>query len=291
MKLALGTVQFGLDYGIANQAGRVPLEQARQMIVVARHLGFDTLDTAIAYGDSEGRLGQIGISGWKVISKLPGLPAEETDVAAWVEAQVRGSLDRLGVSRLQGLLLHRPLDLRSAAGPALYRALVSLRERGVVGKIGISVYGPEELDDLCGDFDFDLIQAPLNILDRRLADSGWLARLAGKGTEVHVRSAFLQGLLLMASSARPAPFGRWQSLWHAWDGWLADTGLTPLAACLRYATSMAEVSRVVVGADNPAQLAEIAASCDGPLPALPPSLQCADPDLLVPSNWARLGQQ
>ena len=288
MKLALGTAQFGLDYGVANKSGQVPLDQAGRMIHDAWHLGFDTLDTAITYGDSESRLGQIGITDWRVITKLSSLPDMVDDIATWVEAEVTKSMTRLGVARLQGLLLHRPLELLSPSGADLYRAMVVLRERGLVSQIGISVYGPEELDALFSAFRFDLVQAPLSIVDRRLADSGWLQRMVCDGIEVHVRSVFLQGLLLMESSARLPAFRRWQPLWQAWDVWLAESGLSPLAACLRYVESQLEVSRIVVGAGSSAQLKEIVAACAGPLPSLPNNLQCDDPNLLVPSNWTHL---
>jgi len=285
MKLALGTAQIGLDYGVANVDGQPSLDRARSMVECARQLGFDTIDTAIAYGDSESRLGQIGVSGWNVFSKLPPVPPQTEDVAKWVDGQVASSLKHLGVKRLSGMLLHRALDLKSHSGHALYAALSDLRVRGLVKRIGISVYGPDELDALYDDFQFDLVQAPCNILDRRLTQSGWLKKLEQRGTEVHIRSVFLQGLLLMRAADRPPAFTRWQSLWTIWDHWLRDTNTSPIAACLRYAMSVSGVSRIVVGADSPEQLAEMVAALDGPLPSLPAGLACDDVDLIVPSNW------
>ena len=103
-----------------------------------------------------------------------------------------GSLKRLGVSKLYGLLLHNSQQLLSSQGEALYQALVAIQGQGRVEKIGVSVYGPDELDAIWPSYKFDLVQAPFNILDRRLVISGWLARLGRSGTEIHVRSVFLQ---------------------------------------------------------------------------------------------------
>jgi len=96
-RLALGTVQFGLDYGVANQAGKVRFEEARNILKLATEHSIDTLDTAIAYGDSESTLGQAGVSNWKVVTKLSAVPDNCNDIAGWVESQVEGSLGRLGI--------------------------------------------------------------------------------------------------------------------------------------------------------------------------------------------------
>ncbi len=288
MKLALGTVQFGLAYGVANRTGCVSLEEARAIVEYARTIGMDTVDTAIDYGDSERRLGEIGMADWRVVTKLPAVPDSCTDVAAWVVATIRGSVQRLRTSIVYAVLLHRPQQLLEKNGPRLYEGLRRLQHDGLVRKIGVSVYSPEELTALSVNYDFDIVQAPLNILDRRFAESGWLSRLQELGTELHTRSAFLQGRLLMSASERPAKFNRWSSIWRTWDSWLAAAGVTPMAACLRYVLAFTEVDRVVVGFDTLRQLTEIADSLEGELPPLPGELRVGDHDLLNPARWDAL---
>jgi aryl-alcohol dehydrogenase-like predicted oxidoreductase len=285
VKLALGTVQFGLEYGIANRTGRVTLEEARAIVQHARSSGIDTLDTAMAYGDSECRLGEIGVTDWRIVSKLPAVPDTCHDVGEWVVSSVHESLRRLRVSRLYGLLLHRPAQLLEPLGSDLYRALQAIKGDGLVEKIGVSIYDPAELDTLCPAYSLDLVQSPFNLLDRRLKTSGWLARLAADGVELHVRSVFLQGLLLMAPAARPPAFRRWAPLWAAYDRWLAETGLSPVEACLRDALSVPEISRVIVGVDSLSQLSANLESAAGPPPAIPDPLQTNDVDLLNPARW------
>jgi aryl-alcohol dehydrogenase-like predicted oxidoreductase len=288
VKLALGTVQFGLEYGIANHAGRVTMDAAASIVRHARAAGMDTLDTAAAYGDSEARLGTIGVADWRVVSKLSPFAESCDDMSGWVTASVRESLTRLKVPELYGLLLHRPDQLLGPGGDRLFDALQQLKAEGLVRKIGVSIYDPSELEALWPRFACDLVQAPFNLLDRRLVTSGWLARLAAEGVELHVRSVFLQGLLLMSSERREPAFRRWTPLWEGFDHWLAETGMTPLEACLRDALSLPEIARVIVGVDSLQQLLEILAASDGPPDPVPDAMRTEDRDLLNPSRWATL---
>lgn len=285
MKLALGTAQFGLNYGISNSGGKISKENALDLLSYARCNGVETLDTAIAYGDSEQALGNIGVAGWQVITKLPALSEGEENIESWVERQLQGSLSRLGVSNVYGLLLHRPQQLLESSGPDLIHALERLKQQGLVENIGVSIYQPEELDSLVDIMGLDLVQAPLNVFDRRLIDSGWLARLKDQGAEVHVRSVFMQGLLLMPTALRPEKFMRWQKLWAEWDGWLASNKIDPVAACLGFVLSEPRVDKVIVGVESAMQLENIIKASTVMSPNVPASISSLDIDLLNPARW------
>lgn len=285
-QLALGTVQFGLRYGVANRSAAITQQEAASILDYAWTAGIDTLDTAAAYGDCERRLGTAGVGRWRVVTKLPGLPRSGADVRAWVSESVDGSLRRLGVPMLYGLLVHQPDDLIGAEGESLCRNLVALKDEGKVQKIGVSIYEPGQLEEIWQRFHPDLVQAPYSIFDRRLATSGWLQRLRAAGTEIHIRSIFMQGLLLMTQADRPAFFGRWQPLWEQWDGWLRDEGLTPLQACLRFALAQSAVDRVLVGVDNIEQL-QTTINGAGDSAVVPPrTLMSEDADLINPTRWS-----
>jgi aryl-alcohol dehydrogenase-like predicted oxidoreductase len=288
MKLALGTVQFGLKYGVANTGDRVSIEDAKVIVDRARQAGITTLDTAIAYGESESVLGEIDVQGLNIITKLPAVPDDCRNVTQWVTTQIRQSLQRLQINRVHGLLLHRPSQLSESIGSELYAALQSLKVKGVVKKIGISIYGPAELAVLNGRYAFDLVQAPLNILDRSFVESGWAQRLKNQGVEVHTRSAFLQGLLLMPKGNRPVKFARWDVIWSEWDRWLAETGLSPLQACLRFTNALDCIDQVVIGVDSITQLKEIINSATGQLPSLPQFEKLLDDRLVNPATWNQL---
>lgn len=288
MKLALGTVQFGLPYGVANQQGQVTETEVNSILNLASANGVNTLDTAIAYGESEKVLGKMPLNDFEIITKLPSVPDDCRDVLGWVEQELEASFLRLNVSSVNGLLLHRPEQLTGKVGRQLYQALQQKKQEGIVKRIGISIYSPDELNDLTDKFHFDLIQAPLNIIDRRLQESGWLKKLSLSGTQIHVRSVFMQGLLLMSSAARPEKFNRWPSLWATWDEWLKTTGLTPLQACLRHALAIPEIEKVVVGVDSAKQLSEILNASKGDCPLIPADLASSDIKLLNPSLWSQL---
>ncbi len=288
MRFALGTAQFGMAYGIANQVGRIKQSEAKRILKVALENGIDTLDTAIGYGESEICLGQLGIQDFKVITKIPEIPLGCGNIIEWVDEQITASMSRLGIKGLYGLLLHRPLDLLGSNGKLLKEALLKLKDSRKVQKLGVSIYSPHELDDIKHFFSIDIVQAPFNVLDQRLYSSGWLDRLKASNIEVHSRSVFLQGLLLMRPSDRPSKFSRWASLWSKWDTWIAQSGLTPLAACLQFPCNFPQISKIVVGVDSAKQLEEILLASEVSSLNMPLWNDDIDSDLLIPSNWDRL---
>ena len=151
-------------------------------------------------------MGNAGIKEWDLVTKLPEVPKLCTNISDWVNDQITGSLKRLRVDRVKALMLHRPEQLLGTDGGDLWHAIKELKNRGIVKKIGFSIYGPEELEQLWMRYRPDIIQAPFNIFDQRLKTSGWLEKLHNNNVEIHVRSIFLQGLLLMNKDDRPEEF-------------------------------------------------------------------------------------
>jgi aryl-alcohol dehydrogenase-like predicted oxidoreductase len=285
MNLALGTAQFGMQYGVANHIGQPSEVEAKEILQIASAYGIDTIDTAIAYGDSEERLGRIGVPDWKIISKLPVISSEPKNLYQEVKGVVHESLQRLGIEQMYGLLLHRPDQLLEKNGGALYGALEQLKNEGFVHKIGVSIYDPASLEILLPRFSFDLVQAPLSPFDQRVVLSGWASRLKTMGIELHVRSIFLQGLLLMQQDKRPSYFDRWAPLWNRWYEWLHDMDITALEACLGYATSFAQVERVIIGIENKKQLIEIVKAIEKPIVQIPEYFSSDDLRLINPAKW------
>ena len=287
-RLVLGTAQFGLTYGVANQTGQVPRGEAKSMLQIAAANNIDIIDTAIAYGESEACLGYVGIKNFKVVTKLPAIPDGSLDIGGWVSNQLNDSLLRLGISNIYGLLLHRSEQLLGKNGPELYKALNLLKEKGLVNKIGVSIYSPRELELLMTDYCFDLVQAPFNLIDRRLLNTGWIKRLKDAGIEIHTRSAFLQGLLLMQKNAIPSKFLPWNQLWKDWHDWLDENKISALQASLAFPLSFSEIDRVVVGADSPSQLLEILSTENDLINVDLPFLESNDENLINPANWPNL---
>jgi aryl-alcohol dehydrogenase-like predicted oxidoreductase len=285
-RLALGTAQFGQDYGVANRSGQVSFDQIKESLHIAALHGVNTLDTAITYGNSESLIGKIGVEKFRVITKLPEIP-RGVDVQEWIKSQVMTSLGRLNTSSVYGLLLHRPQQFHGSLGLEVLAALKTLKEKGVINKIGISIYNPEDLDDLPLEH-IEIVQAPYNILDLRVFTSGIAKKLKDLGIELHTRSVFLQGLLLMPAKDRPAKFQRWDDLWSKWDAWLRDHDISAKQACLDFVLSQKEIDRVIVGFDSSSQLKELLEIASKESFNDWPIFEESDLNLLNPSHWSVL---
>ncbi len=289
-KIALGTVQFGIDYGINSENGQVRPEEVRSILNYAHSQNIDLLDTAPAYGNSEKVLGEANVQNFKVVTKTRHFDNTEisNDDIDLLKKDFSCSLVDLRQESFYGVLVHNASDLLKPGSEKLFNQLDNLKQAGKIKKIGVSVYDHKQLNSILENFDIDLVQLPFNILDKRMIDSGMLSALQSRDIEVHARSVFLQGLLLMTEQSRPDKFKRWSALWKIWHDWLNDNQITALEATIRYAISISEISKVLVGVDNVDQLKEIFSASSGVLPNIPNELLTNDDDLLNPSNWGKL---
>jgi len=294
MKLGLGTVQFGLDYGITNSGGRTTPEEVRAILAHAAAQGIETIDTAALYGNSEEVLGATLAPdhNFQIVTKTLTLDASLSPEKA-VDAMRLGlerSLDRLGQSSLYGILVHRVDDLLGDCGDRIFEALIAWRAAGLIEKIGVSLYTPSEAHALTRRYALDLIQLPLNPFDQRHLQADSLAALAESGVEIHVRSAFLQGLLLAPGGAAPTGLAGLNTALERWQQLLAELGLTPLQACLGFLKGIDPVNVAVCGATSLAEWAEIVAAYAS-APSLPTEtfkkLAVMDDKLIDPRYWPK----
>ena len=289
-KIALGTVQFGIDYGVNSVDGQVGPEEVKKILSYANLKGVGLLDVAPAYGNSEKILGRMNVSNFKVVTKtrhFDSLEIDNNDVKL-LNNDFHHSLKDLKQDSVYGVLVHNADDLLKPGSEKLFDQLKELKQAEKIIKIGVSVYDYSQLQSILEIFDIDLVQLPFNILDRRLIDSDMFNVLKNRGVEVHARSVFLQGLLLMDMQNRVSKFNRWKDLWKIWHEWLNDNQITALEAAIRYAISIPEISKVIVGVDTKDQLKEIITASDGILPNIPTELYTNDVNLLNPSNWNKL---
>jgi len=260
MKLALGTVQFGLDYGVSNTMGRIDEKIVSAILTEARRHGIDMLDTAALYGESEAVLGQQELGGFNVVTKTPSfataqITAGQSDLLLQT---FRQSQLRLRQGSLYGLLAHHVDDLLAPGGKILWSAMQSLKDAGFVKHIGASVYEGPQIDALLKRFKPDLIQLPVNILDQRLVKTGHIQKLKEHGVEVHARSVFLQGLLLMSPDKVSAYFDPVRKLLRQCREAATDQGMTPVQAALAYVRDLPGVDRIVVGVTSEYELRQCA---------------------------------
>ncbi len=282
-RLALGTAQFGLAYGLNNQAGQPSETAVAELLAAAQAAGFTLLDTAAAYGNSEARLGELvgEKAGFEIITKLPAGPA------AQVTQQLAESMARLKRTQLYGVMFHAFKPLQEE--PSAWQALQAARATGQAQRIGVSLYHPHEAEWLLAQgWDVDLVQVPYNVLDQRFA--AVLPQLAAQGVEVHVRSAFLQGLLLREPATLPEFFRPLAPKLTQLRALVAEAGVPLPAALLLFAAYAPGVARAVIGVDSVANLHEnlAAASHLAAAEALRPALAAlAEPTdtFILPYAW------
>lgn len=294
-RLTLGTVQFGLDYGIANKSGQPSYETARDIIACACEHGVNCLDTAAAYGTSEEVIGkalrELGISdkvtiATKIHHLEPGLTASQADAA--VEQCVTTSLKRLALDALPICVFHIESNFLEYAD-----SLAKMKSRGLVKHIGSSTMTPEATLKIAGSGAAGAVQIPTSILDRRFVDSGLLDRAADHSVAVFVRSIYLQGLLLMPEPDIHPQLADVIPVRRNLSALASNAGISLAELAIRYLLGIPGITSLVVGVDTVDQMRENAALFSkGPLtPDLQLAVTQAVPDLpgsiLAPTNWPK----
>ena len=257
-RLALGTVQFGLDYGITNQNGQVAMGEIKSILDTAKNNRINTLDTAASYGNSEEVLGRAGIDNFQVITKT--IPIKNGVNA--VVREFHQSLKKLKQRKVNGLLVHDIKEIEHKQFDLLFKKLTELKQQGLVNKIGFSTYEPKQVDFLLKNFDFDLIQVPFNVFDTRLIDGGQLQALKNQNIEIHARSVFLQGLLLDFEHLSDY-FSTWKDQFNEYQIMTRESELTLLEYALNFVLDVQEIDKVLVGVNNEQQLKKIIKSIKG----------------------------
>lgn len=258
-KLVIGGAQIGLNYGVSNTKGKLNSSEINRISLLAKKNNISYIDTASSYGNSEEVIGKYLNSEWNIITKLSHISLKNNQDLIFknIKNSFFNSLKNLNRNNIYGLLLHNTDQLKGDNGQEIWESLLELKKEGFVYKIGYSIYDPEELDDIYMNYEPDIIQAPFNIFDQRLRDSGWLEKLNKKEVEVHIRSIFLQGLLLMKPEDRPKSFLKWGKAWDEWDSWLAKNEISALEACINFVFTHKNIDKVVIGINSSSEFSEI----------------------------------
>lgn len=282
--LILGTAQLGSAYGIVNSRGQVPFAETMEILRLAREAGIDRIDTAPVYGEAEQVLRRCGIGDFKVITKTPALKRNgRTDLRVALIKAAQQSCANLGCERLHGLLLHSAGDLTCPDGDEVHAGLVAVRESGLTEQIGVSVYSASEIETVIERYPVDIVQLPLSVLDQRLL--GWLPRLADRGIAAHVRSVFLQGLLLCPMDKMPnglAPLG---PAIGAFRRRAANLGMQAIEAAIAFVRDLPHVSGIVVGTAGVDEFRALLKAFAVKAPFNADGLAVTKPDLVDPRRW------
>lgn len=260
-RLGLGTAQFGSRYGISNEKGAPSESEIAGILAAAEEAGVGYLDTAFAYPKAEEMVGRHLQPDHKlrIVTKTP--PIGDGTIEAAHKPRIldalAASLDRLRVEKIHGLLVHHVNDLQKLGREHLVEALHEAQSCGLVDRIGVSVYDVAQLESVETVFDVQLVQFPFNVFDSRVVTSDVFKRLKSAGAEMHARSVFLQGLLLMDRSRLPDYFAPVRGQLSLLDAEWAAAGVEPLSGCLRFVLRNPDVDAVIVGANSLAEFEEV----------------------------------
>ena len=283
-KIALGTAQFGLDYGISNKKGKIPENEVFEILNESIRSGIKVIDTAYTYGNSELVIGNFlkkHGNVFKIISKLPECNPRD------VKDRFESSLERLGVDELYGYMYHSFQHYTD--NPEIWDILGELKSEGKIEKIGLSLYYPSELEYIIENkINVDIIQVPYNVFDRRFEQ--YFPVLKKLGIELFVRSVFLQGLVFKESSELDDYFEKISGKIAKLHSMAAELNISIAALCLNFAILNEFVDEVVVGVDSVQNLKEIVSSSvyradvESALQKLN-SLREDDENMILPMNW------
>ena len=255
MDLVIGTATFGSDYGIANKGELLSEASALEILSEAQKLGISSLDTAPAYSNAEEIIGTFHSAhpNFECYSKIS---SKMLDSTVEMQSSLRKSMKLMNIKSLKGLFFHNPADLLAREPKQIEALIDSIFESGKVGQIGASVY---ELNEIIAIRErhprISLFQVPENLGDQRLRHSEEIRNFQQNGVEFHVRSIFLQGLLLMRTAPNQQLSA--QPFLNNLHAAARERNCSPLELCIQYATQLEWASKVVIGISHIGHLREI----------------------------------
>jgi aryl-alcohol dehydrogenase-like predicted oxidoreductase len=290
-RLALGTAQFGFPYGFNRGDAAIDPVEAGRILAMAWERGIDMLDTATEYGEAESAIGNAkpAHADFRIVTKTPrigGVDTAKPDLQK-ISICAEQSLRRLKVKNLDALLVHHARDLLSQSGDEIFDILLRLKQRGLARLIGVSVYDPDTLNQILERYPIDVVQLPFNVFDQRFEHS-ILHALTKRKIEVHVRSIFLQGVLLTAPDLLPAHLQNARARLAALRSDSAAAGISVAAAALHYVAMQQAVSRIVFGVQSASELRSNLETFTTLLPNINLDFQkyrIADDAIIDPRRW------
>ena len=260
MKIALGTVQFGLEYGLPPNNYQVNSEEIQNILNLSLKNNIKYIDTAFSYGNAEDKIGEFAKNKeLYIITKTPGLSNKiitKNDKEIILNAFYK-SLEKLNLNSCYALLIHDCDDLFKPNGSYLYEAIKTLKKNHKIKKIGVSVYNKEQIEKVLMLYDFDIIQLPINLYNQSLLINGALKQIKSKGIEIHARSIFLQGLLLMSENTWPTFFKDFKDHHKNMKTYFFQKNISVIHACLNFVCNIDQIDKVIVGVNSVNHLKEI----------------------------------
>ena len=286
--LSIGTAQFGMLYGLTNKK-KIKLCEIKKIFDICLRHNITNFDTAYAYKESERIIGKYIFPNIKISSKLPRITLNPNTVHEHVNNFLMKSLLRLNVNKIDSYFIHSPDQLLSSNGDLIYEALRMQKKNNLIDNIGISVYEVDELNQLLHYFDFDVVQLPYNFFNTTFEDQGVLLDLKKRKIKVHLRSIFMQGLLLMPLNKIPPYFKRWAPVFKDWENYQKKSKLSALELCLLKAFALDSIDKVIIGINSHHHLVDIISALSNKdfqtSTKIDFSVDSLPEDLINPSKW------
>lgn len=257
MELCLGTVQFGMDYGILNTK-MPPIDNSLKCLDYATQNGVVAIDTAAAYGKAEDIVGMflkkrtISRNNLWISTKFQPNVLDDVDQCNYsnvIRTHLLESLKKLNTDYVDAYYLH---SARYSFDNSILEALYSVKKEGLANKVGVSVYEPEEADACFKSKYVDIIQLPYSIFDHRMKKSGIFDR--GDRCQIDTRSAFIQGLIIMDEDNIPTFLANAKPIIRKIDIVCKETGLSRVELAMAYVKREKTISHLVFGVDSLEQL-------------------------------------
>ena len=282
MKLAVGTVKFGTNYGLINKK-KIYLNEINKIskFIDSKINNINLIDTAFSYGKSHKIIGRTKLNKLKIVTKIRFLSKNKIN---YFNKNIDNLLKDLRVNKIYGLLFH---DVKDAINKNYLKLLLDLKKKKIIKKIGVSIYSPNDLKIILKLWKPDIVQVPFNIFDQRLVKSGYLDLLKKLKIEIHVRSCFLQGLLVNydRNKKKFKKFQKWNGLLESWSGWCRNNNISKFEACLQFIKNYKKIDYLVVGFDNLKQLKEIIYTLDKKEIKITNKFYSSDLKLIDPRKW------
>ena len=285
MKIGLGTANFGQKYGLTRKNINSNKE-IEKILKFSNKSIIKLIDTSDNYGSSETLLGNNNLKSFKIITKLKiSVNEKKSDnLENIVFKKIEDSLSKLNIKKLYAILLHNSDDLKGDKKHKLIKVLKKLKKKNLVSKIGVSIYDPKELDFIWPFWKPDIVQCPFNIVDKRIYESGWLNKLKRNKIEIHVRSIFLQGLLLKDKKSIPKKFKNCENIFKKLGNYCKNKNISKMQACINFIKSFKKISYVIIGFENIDQIKKTIKYFNKNQKKYP-SLICNDAKLINPRLW------
>ena len=284
-KLCIGTANFGFNYGI-NKKRSLRIENIKKILSYAKKNKIEYLDTAISYKSAEKKIGKSNIKNFKIISKIHRIPKRIKKIDKWIIKNAKMSCKNLKVKSLYGLLIHDTSELNDKKkSEQIFKAFKYLIKNKIIKKVGLSIYKKEELDLYINQFNFKIVQLPINIFDCRISKSHWLDYLKKKRIQIFARSIFLKGLLLKDKSQIKKRFKIWSKNFEYFENWIRKKKISKEEACIRYVKSFDQIDKIIVGVNNIDQLKKNIKNINKKKLIISNNFCVNDENLLNPQNW------